>query len=129
MPHNLGRDFARLTRQTNPTDPRAPWWVNWLLQLAVMALVIWGLAAALDYGWQYFTGRSLGATCWFVTLLPIHWLLPLGSLAMFGGFILALFSSKRGAGLAWLIAGSFLFTAPEFIATSNFLRCASVNVL
>ncbi len=70
MTKNLGRDFSRLARASNPVDPRAPWWVNWLLQIGVTALVIWGLAAALDYGWQLVTGRSLGAACGLIGLLP-----------------------------------------------------------
>jgi hypothetical protein len=116
MRHNLGRDFSRLARQSNPSDPRAPWWVNWLLQIGLTALVIWGLAAGLDYAWQLATGTPLGAACGLVALLPIHWLLPVGMLAMLIGAGLALGAKHRGTGLVWFIIGSVLYTTPEIMA-------------
>jgi hypothetical protein len=116
MRHNLGRDFSRLARASNPADPRAPWWVNWLLQIGVTALVLWGLAALVDWAWQAATGKALGLSCGLINLLPVHWLLPLGFLAMLIGGLLALGAKHRGAGLVWFVVGTLLYTTPEIMA-------------
>lgn len=115
MPHNLGRDFSRLTRASDPRDPRAPWWVNWLLQLAIGGTTIWALAAGLDWAWQRVMGTSLGAVCWLVGLLPLGWLMPIGMIAMLIGVLLVLVGTARMAGIVWLVLGTLLYSGPEFL--------------
>jgi hypothetical protein len=61
MLQGLGSEFSRLVRVSSPNDPRAPWWVNWLLNLAVTGIVIWVLLAAADWVSTKLTGRSLQA--------------------------------------------------------------------
>jgi hypothetical protein len=116
MRHNLGRDFSRLTRSSAPQDPRAPWWVNWLLQLAVGGTTIWAVAASLDWAWQQITGNHLGTVCWIIGLMPFGWLMPIGMIVTLIGVILVLVGTARTAGVIWLILGTLLYSAPEFLA-------------
>jgi hypothetical protein len=115
MRHNLGRDFSRLSRASNPSDPRAPWWVNWLLQLGVAALSLWALAAGADWAWHALTGRQLGAACGLVGLLPLDWLMPVGLVMGLVGIVLVMVGKSRAAGLLWFILGTLLYTTPELM--------------
>jgi hypothetical protein len=115
MRHNLGRDLSRLTRSSNPADPRAPWWVNWLLQIAIAALSIWALAAGADWAWHALTGRQLGAACGLIGLLPIGWLLPIGFVMGLVGIVLVMGSQRRAAGFLWFILGTLVYSTPELM--------------
>ncbi len=70
MAKNLGRDFSRLAKSSNPVDPRAPWWVNWLMQLAIGLFGLWLIATAADWLWVKLTGQPLGLWCQAVALIP-----------------------------------------------------------
>ena len=126
MRNNLGRDFSRLVRSGTQPDPRAPWWLNWLLQAGITIAVIAGLATLADWVWPQVTGRPLGAWCWLLGLLPFGWRPPIGMIIMLIGFGLALTSSRRAAGITWLIIGSLVYVAPEILFSEGvFTTCAA----
>jgi hypothetical protein len=115
MPPDLPREFSRLARRTTAGDPRAPWWVNWLLQGAIFLAVLWGLAWSGEWLWLNATGQALGLNCWLLGLLPIHLLMPIGFVVGLVGLLLALGSQQRAAGLVWLILGTLIYSTPELL--------------
>lgn len=115
MPFRPGREAARLLRSSGPLDPRAPWWVNWLMQLAIAALSLWALAAGADWAWHALTGRQLGASCGLLGLLPVHWLEPAGFLIALIGGVLVLGNQRRAVGLLWFVFGTLLYATPELM--------------
>jgi len=109
------REGSRLLRQASPLDPRAPWWVNWLLQIAITIGGLAGIAWAADRLWLALTGRELGALCLGWNLVPVDLLLPLG-LAVFCIGMLAGIAGKRGAAMALIVAGALMGALPDFAA-------------
>lgn len=130
MPQGLGSEFSRLLRASNPNDPRAPWWVNWLLNLAVTGIVIWVLLAAADWVWAKLTGRSLHARCavadYLASFVPQDLFVSLGLLAVVLGVLLLAGSRTRTAGIVWLVFGALVSSLPELIGFHGWnMGCAA----
>lgn len=130
MSKGLGPEFTRLLRASNPQDPRAPWWVNWLMNLAVTGIVIWVLLTAADWIWEKLTGRSLQARCsltdYLASLVPEGLFMGVGLLVVVIGVLLLASEKSRTAGVVWLLLGALVSSLPELIGFHGWnISCAA----
>lgn len=125
---STGSEFKRLLRRTMAGPDGAPWWARWLLQAAVLALVLGGIAAAIDWIWLYGLGRPPFALCALVDLIPVSLIAGLGMLVGIGG-VIGLLLGARGVGLATMIIGGLMTAAPDILAASDLgARCPWVGL-
>lgn len=119
MSKGLGSEFSRLMRASKPHDPKAPWWVNWLMNAAVTGIVIYGLLSAADWVWLKLTGSVLNARCGVLTYLgsfvPGELFLSLGLIITLIGIVLMIGEKTRMTGLMWLVLGALLSSLPELL--------------
>jgi hypothetical protein len=118
MPDDLNAQFKRLLRQSRPHDPRAPWWLNWLISAGLWLAIISGMATLLDWVWVALLGRPAWAACWLVGLLPLSLLTAAGTLVGSVG-VVALFFRAYGPGIGLIILGTLLYAAPDILADAG----------
>lgn len=118
MAPDLRRDFRKLMAGGRPLDPRAPWWVNWLLQVAIFLGGVWLLATAADWLLVSAFGREPMAVCALAGVLAT--VVPLSrdlfgavALLLVAGAMIAFAFGARGAAAGALLGGVLLSLVPE----------------
>lgn len=125
---STGSEFKRLMRRTLSGPDGAPWWARWLLQAALFALLLGGIATAIDWIWLYGLGRPPFAFCAVIDLIPVGLIATLGMVLGIGG-IIGLLLGARGVGLATMIIGFLMTTTPDMLAASDLgARCPWVGL-
>lgn len=122
MSDPLKREFRRLMRSSNPTNVAAPWWARWLLEAVLIGAVVYGVAWSLDavtvwLGWPAWALPGLGRALEALLAIPalgVSVLPALGLLLLILG-VLMVIAGRRGAGLAWLVAGTIVASLPELL--------------
>jgi hypothetical protein len=118
MADDLNAQFKRLLAQSQPHDPRAPWWLNWLISTGMLLGVVWGLAALLDWFLVALLGRPAWAACWLVGLLPLGLFTAAGMVVGTAGIVVFCFRAY-GKGVGLIILGTLLYAAPEILADAG----------
>lgn len=114
--------MRRFLGSVGPADrQRTPWWARWLVEIIVVLVAASGFAWLVDWLWF----EAPVAQCWLFAMVtfPIGFAAPVGFLLLAVGMVVAI-AGRRGVGIALLVGGALLATAPDLMPGGGLPGCA-----
>lgn len=113
-------EFNSLLRRSVSGDKSAPWWVNWLTQIAVLAALATAVAFGIDWLWVHLLGRPAFAVCGLVSFIPLGMLLQIGVIVGIAGALVLMLARAPKQGLTIIAIGAVLYLAPNTLLSMGY---------